>query len=58
MTTRGILVTGWTPKRRIVGKVRVHHLFFLYDPLPEHQEIEGETDHEDDPGSHDECQSD
>ena len=58
MSPSGILVTGGKPERRIVGKVFVHHLFFLYDPLPEHQEIEGETNHEDDPRSHDECQTD
>src|SRR5436309_15881337 len=46
MSPSGILVTGGKPERRIVGKVLVDHLFFLDDPLPEHQAIEGEPDHE------------
>ena len=58
MTDRGIRVTGWNPERRVVGKMLAHHLFFLHDPLPEHQEIEGETDHEHSPGPHDEGQPD
>ena len=58
MTERGIRVTGWNPERRVVRKMLTHHLFFLHDPLPEHQEIQGETDHEHEPGSHDEGQPD
>ena len=58
MSPRGILVTEGKPPRRVLRKVRVHHLFFLDDPLPEHQEIEGKTNHEDEPGPHDECQAD
>jgi hypothetical protein len=58
MTSRGVLVTGWHRAWRVVGKVRVHHLFFLHDARPEHQEIEGETEHKDYPRSHDQCQPD
>src|SRR5882672_4357229 len=42
LTPRGIPVTGWQRERRVVGEMRLHHLFFLYDPPPEHQEIEGQ----------------
>jgi hypothetical protein len=41
-----------------VGKVRGHYLFFLYDPRPKHQEIEGETEQKDDPRPHDQGQAD
>ena len=58
MTQRGILVTGWTRGRRVVGKVFFHDPFFLDDPHPEHKEIEWESYHEDHPGTHDERQSD
>src|SRR5256885_5631761 len=53
----GLLGTRWNPERHVVRKVLTHHLFFLRDPPPEHQKIERETDHEDEPGPHDECQS-
>jgi hypothetical protein len=58
MTARGILITGRKLKHRVVGKVLSHHLFFLHDPLPEHEEIEWETDHKDQPGPHEQGQSD
>ena len=56
--TGGILVTGWNREGRVVWKVLLHYLFFLNDPHPEHQKIEGETDHENHPSTHDQCQSD
>ncbi len=49
MPTRGVLVTGWQRERRVLGKVLVHHLFFLHDPHPEH---------EDHPRTHDQGESD
>jgi len=57
MPNRGVLVTGWYRTRHVLGKVLVHHLFFLPDPHPEHQEITGETNHEDYPRPHDQCES-
>jgi hypothetical protein len=54
---RGVLVTGWQRARRVLGKVLVHHLFFLPDPHSEHQEITGETNDEDDPRPHDQGES-
>jgi hypothetical protein len=57
MTKRGVLGTRWQRTRRVLGKVLLHHLFFLDDPPPEHQEITGETKHEDDPRPHDQGES-
>ena len=39
------------------GKVLMQHLFFLPDPHSEHQEITGETNDEDYPRPHNQCES-
>jgi hypothetical protein len=40
MTGHGVLVTGRKRGCRVVREVLFHHLFFLNDSHPEHQEIE------------------
>ena len=49
--------TGWHRTRRVVGKVLLHHCFFLSDPLPQHQEITGEAQDEHHPRPHDQGES-
>src|SRR5262249_45264069 len=39
MTKRGVLDRRWQRTRRVPGKVLAHHLLFLHNPRPEHQEV-------------------
>jgi hypothetical protein len=57
MPKGGVPGTGWHRMRRVLGKVLLHHLFFLSDPHPEHQEITGEAKDEHDPRPHNQGES-
>src|SRR5262249_40659665 len=40
MLTRGVLSPQGPRDRRVPGKVLAHHLLFLHNPRPEHQEVQ------------------